>query len=136
MTTRPADQLSALNSSIPNTLHILWRSIPIVPFPSTETTPVAFPQRSGLHIKLRVLFAFCRFARLQHVLMDLQQQQLNQLSEFINEMEARINSRPPVGGSEQQVKHQLETHRVCMLYLLITSPSTPPRRTAVKYCYK
>jgi len=44
--------------------------------------------------------------------MDLQQQQLNQLSDWLNQMEARIKSHPPIGGSEQQVMQQLKTHQV------------------------
>jgi len=55
--------------------------------------------------------------------MDLQQQQLNQLSDWLNQMEARINSHPPIGGSEQQVMQQLETHRVCM-YAACFQPQT------------
>ena len=48
------------------------------------------------------------------MLMDLQQQQLNQLSDWLNQMEARIKSHPPVGGSEQQVMQQLKTNQVRM----------------------
>lgn len=48
------------------------------------------------------------------MLMDLQQQQLKQLSDWLNQMEARINSHPPIGGSEQQVIQQLQTHKVCL----------------------
>jgi len=51
--------------------------------------------------------------------MDLQQQQLSQLSEFLNQMEARINSHLSVGGNEQQVTQQLETHQVCVPLALI-----------------
>ena len=63
---------------------------------------------------INVLFLLCWSFRLQHVLMDLQQQQLNQLSEWLTRMEAGIKSHPPVGGSEQQVMQQLQTHQVCM----------------------
>jgi len=45
--------------------------------------------------------------------MDLQQQQLNQLSDWLTRMEAGIKSHPPVGSSEEQVKQQLQIHQVC-----------------------
>jgi len=68
------------------------------------------------------------------VLMDLQQQQLNQLSDFLNQMEARISSHSPVGGSEQQVTQQLETHQVCTQLALISSDRHHVSTDLLTYC--
>jgi hypothetical protein len=50
--------------------------------------------------------------RLQHTLMDLQQQQLDQLAAWLNQMDAQIKSYPPIGGNEADISRQIEDLKV------------------------
>jgi hypothetical protein len=55
-------------------------------------------------------FADCD--RLQHTLMDLQQQQLDQLAAWLYQMDAQIKSYPPIGGNEADISRQIEDLKV------------------------
>lgn len=54
--------------------------------------------------------------RLHEVLMDLQNQQLQQLSDWLDGTEARIKrmAAQPLGPDLEDIKHQVEEHKVRM----------------------
>ena len=50
--------------------------------------------------------------RLQKVLMDLQQGQLDSLATWLTQMEERISHQQDVGADLDQIKQQVEEHKV------------------------
>lgn len=60
------------------------------------------------------LTKLCLTARLHEVLMDLQHKQLQQLTDWLDVTEARINKMGarPLGPDLEDVKHQVEEHKV------------------------
>ena len=44
--------------------------------------------------------------------MELQQQQLDELAEWLTRMEERINKQEPVGADLEAIKKQVEEHKV------------------------
>lgn len=58
-------------------------------------------------------------SRLHEVLMDLQNEQLKQLSNWLDVTEARIKQieAQPLGPEIEDLKHQIEEHKVHFLYL-------------------
>lgn len=54
--------------------------------------------------------------RLHEVLMDLQHQQLKHLTDWLDLTEARIKrmGAQPLGPDLEDVKHQVEEHKVCL----------------------
>ncbi|XP_070191463.1 dystrophin-like isoform X2 [Littorina saxatilis] len=56
--------------------------------------------------------ALDRQARLQQVLMELQQQQLDELAGWLTHMEERIKTQEPVGSDLDAIKKQVEDHKL------------------------
>ncbi|XP_067674722.1 dystrophin-like isoform X3 [Haliotis asinina] len=57
------------------------------------------------------LKALDRQSRLQQVLMDLQQQQLDELASWLGQMEERINQQEPLGSDLDSIKRQVSEHK-------------------------
>lgn len=53
--------------------------------------------------------------RLHEVLMDLQKKQLDDLNSWLHKMEETISTEAEFGASLEDVKAQIETHKVCIL---------------------
>ena len=69
--------------------------------------------------------AMTKQARLQQVLMELQQAQLDRLAEWLGDMEQRISQHGPVAADLDTIQTQVDTHKVSH----VLSPRTFTSRT-------
>ena len=58
------------------------------------------------------LFLFCDVCRLQTVLMELQQGQLDDLASWLTSMEERVEKQQNIGADLEAIKAQVEEHKV------------------------
>ncbi|XP_041352153.1 dystrophin-like isoform X2 [Gigantopelta aegis] len=57
------------------------------------------------------LKALARQSKLQQILMDLQQQQLDELEKWLTQMEGCITNQEPIGSDLETIKQQVEDHK-------------------------